>query len=336
MERRRLLGFMVILIILMITLLAACSGEAALEAQPTTPPYVESVGEYVIETVIVEAERPIEAPSADEYVEQDYQEGDESRAKVLQASLPQTDRMIIKDAVMDLLVDNTDIAIAQVGQMAADYGGYIISSQSFLQNDNKYATLRIAVPSGNFENVMNNLRSLAIRVIQETASGQDVTAEYVDLESRLENLEATAARVRTFLEEAETVEEALAVNQELSELEAEIEQVKGQMRFYEGRSAFSTITVSLEPQLPTPTPTPTVTPTPTPTPGPGWDPGETLQTSAGVLESLVKGTITVLIWFLVIVGPFALVALIIFLLVRWIWKRTRKPKSTQSMDQTGQ
>ena len=303
---------------LLVVLLAACVGS---ESRDTVDEAI--VIEAQGETVMAAPEEPIEAPRG---------EVDESSSMGSGANLalvPPVQRMVIKDAEMELLVDNTDAAMAQVTQMANDYGGYIISAQTWFTGEHKFATVRLGVPSGNFETVLNNLRNLGIKVVKETVSGQDVTAEYVDLETRLTNLEATAERVRGFLDEADTVEEALKVNQQLSQLEGEIEQVKGQMRFYEGRSAFSTITVSLTPQFPTPTPTLTPTPTPTPTPEPGWNPGATLEKSAGVLETLAKFTVDVLIWLVVIAGPFAIVALIIFLVGRSIWRRTKRTEPTE-------
>src|SRR3990172_5309040 len=106
-----------------------------------------------------------------------------------------------------------------------------------------YATLPLGIPSSQFEKALIFLRSLALQVTRETATGQDVSAEYTDLQSRLTNLEATAARVRDFLKDAKTIEDSLRISQQLSELESQIEQIKGQMSFYEGRAAFSTVTV---------------------------------------------------------------------------------------------
>jgi hypothetical protein len=163
---------------------------------------------------------------------------------------PASPRMVIKDAELELLVSDTDLATDQVTQMAADYGGYIISSQTWYSGPYKYATLRLAVPSDSFETALNYLRHLGLNVIRETASGQDVSAEYVDLQSRLSNLQATAARVQLFLDDAKTVQEALLVNQELSMLEQQIEQIEGQMNYYEGRSSYSTVTVLISPEPP--------------------------------------------------------------------------------------
>jgi hypothetical protein len=129
-------------------------------------------------------------------------------------------RLVIKNAELALLVADTDSAIDRTAQIAADTGGYILSSrvwyQEWLGESYKYATITLSVPSDQFESAMRRLRGLAVQVIDETASGQDVTDEYVDLQSRLGNLIATRDRIRSFLDRAMTVEEALQINEELS------------------------------------------------------------------------------------------------------------------------
>jgi hypothetical protein len=212
-------------------------------------------------------------------------------------------RMIIKDAVLEILVHDTDLAIAQLTQMAADNGGYILDEQTSIKDGYKYATLRLGIPSSAFEKTLNYVRQLGVQVLQETTSGQDVSAQYTDLQSKLTNLEATAARVREFLKNAQTVEESLKINGQLSDLEGQIEQVKGQMNYYQGRAAYSTVTLSLQPQLPT---LPPAAPTPTPTPTPGWNPGRTLGQASGVLVTATQGTVDVVIWLVVVLGPLAL------------------------------
>src|SRR4029079_16444262 len=110
------------------------------------------------------------------------------------------------------------------------------------------------------------------RVLSEAASGTDATQEYVDAQSQLANLEATQARIRQFLEQAKTVEEALRVNARLTEIEGQIGQLKGRLQFLSQRAAYSTIAVQLQqPAPPTPTPSATPTPSPTPTPETLWN-----------------------------------------------------------------
>jgi hypothetical protein len=233
---------------------------------------------------------------------------------------PVGNKMVIKDAELEVLVQSTDVAIAQVNQLTADYGGYIISTQSWYTDGFKHATLRLGIPSASFETILNQLRDIGLRVISETASGQDVSNEYVDLQSKLTNLEATAARIRDFLNHAKTIEETLTISAQLAELEAQIEQVKGQMRYYEGRAAYSTVTINLVPQHPTPTPTLTPTPippTPIPTSTPGWNAADTFDEASDVLVNLTQNTIDLLIWIILVILPIAAVAGIIIWIVRW-------------------
>jgi hypothetical protein len=235
--------------------------------------------------------------------------------------------LVIKDAELELLVRDSDTALAQVTQMASDYGGYIISAQTWYVDGFKHASLRLGIPSVAFEKALNQLRGLALQVLRENATGQDVSAEYNDLQSRLTNLEATAARVREFLADAKTVEESLRISRELAQLETQIEQIKGQMRFYEGRAAFSTVTVYITPQYPTPTPsltpTPTATPTATPTPTstPAWDPGDTFGEASGVLKGMTQSTVDALIWLAVVAGPPILILVLFFGGLRWLLRR---------------
>jgi hypothetical protein len=146
-----------------------------------------------------------------------------------------------------------------------------------------------------------------------------VSTEFVDVQSRVTNLEATAARIREFLTQAKDVNEALVVNAKLAEVEAEIEQAKGRMQYLKDRAAYSTLTVSIEPQRPTPTPSPTLDPTPTPTPA-VWRPDKTFGAAAGTLTGLLQVLIDALIWFCVVVAPFLLPVVIVWVL----WRRMQQ------------
>jgi len=240
----------------------------------------------------------------------------------------QNQRMIIKNAEIKLLVEKTDTAIDRAMQVVGDVGGYIISSRVWFQDANgqnyKYASLSIGVPVDQFETAMRRLRGVALRVLDENASGQDVTSEYVDLQSQLGNLEATRDRIRTFLDNAKTVEESLRINQELTTIEGQIEQVKGRMNFLSNRSAYSTITVNFEPDIPpaTPMPTPTLVPSPTPI---VWRPGETVQRASGAVTSIYQGFVDLAIWFFLVIIPLiAPPALVIWGIYKLATRKSKK------------
>lgn len=233
-------------------------------------------------------------------------------------------RMIIKNGEMRLLVADTDSAMDRVLQIASDAGGYILSSRTWFDENvsasDKYASLTLSVPVDQFELVLNRLRGVAVRMLDENATGQDVTAEFVDLGSRLANLRATRDRIRTFLDEAKTVEEALKVNEQLSDVEAQIEEAQGRINYLKGRAAYSTINLTLEPELP---PTPTPTPTPTAT---SWNPGATVERATLSLRGLAQGLVEALIWLGVVVLPFVVVIGVIGWGVWYLYRRLRRTK----------
>ncbi len=247
------------------------------------------------------------------------------------------DRLIIKNAEIKLLVQNTDVSLDGVTQIVGDVQGYIISARIWYQDyygqNYKYATLTMGVPADQFELALRRLRGLAVRVLDETASGEDVTDKYVDLQSRLRNLEVTRDRIQGFLEQAKTVDEALRINQELSNIEAQIEDTKGKINYYSNRAAYSTITVHLQPDLPpvVATPTPTLTPTPTPTLAPirplrPWDAGRTFQKAGNALIVAYRAVIDLTIWILMVIMPiFAPPVLIGWLIWRLVRRKSGEP-----------
>jgi Domain of unknown function (DUF4349) len=245
-----------------------------------------------------------------------------------------SNRMIVKNADVKLTVKDTDVAIDRTTQIIGDSGGYIVSSrvwyQDYYGNNLKYAAITIGVPVDEFEKVLSKLRGLAIKVVDETAAGDDVTKQYVDLQSQLTNLESTRARIQDFLKDAKTVDEALRINQELSNVEGQIEQIKGQMNYLNDRSAYSTITINLEPEFPVLTPTPTSTPRPTATAIP-WNPGETFGEARNTVTVLYQGIANFLIWLGVVILPILLPpALILWGVWKLLNRKTVKPSAVKS------
>ena len=236
---------------------------------------------------------------------------------------------IVKNADIRLLVKDTDRALDGVTQAVADVQGYMISSRTWFQpydgKNYKYATLTIAVPVDQFENTMRRLRSLAVQVLDENASGEDVTNQYVDLQSQVTNLEGERDRIRTFLSQATNVDDVLRLDLELSRVEGQIEQLKGQMNYLSNRAAFSTITINLEPQLPklVPAPTPTATPLPPQGLGP-WDPGVTAMHASDAVISTYRLVADFLIWVFVGVVPIIAPPALLVWLVVWLIRRRER------------
>jgi len=154
-------------------------------------------------------------------------------------------RMIVHTGNVALVVEDIAVAMEQIGSMAGGFEGYVVSSRVWKQRERLFGNISIRVPAEHFDNSMTMLRQIAVEVTSETTSSRDVTEEYVDLKARLENLEATEIQLHSIMQKAETVEEILEVQRELSKVRGEIEQVKARMQYLERTSATSLININL-------------------------------------------------------------------------------------------
>jgi len=133
-------------------------------------------------------------------------------------------------------------------QIATEFGGYVVSSHISGEEQDRRGTISIRVPDDKFEPTLAELRNLAVRVKSESTSSRDVTEEYIDLEARLKNAEATESQYLALLDKATDVEDILRIYDSLSRVRSEIEQIKGRMQYLERTSSMSLITVYLEPE----------------------------------------------------------------------------------------
>jgi hypothetical protein len=233
------------------------------------------------------------------------------------------ERLIIRNAWLDLVVPDTEAALDEVNDLVDELGGYVVESNlnQYQEGLQAYVTLRI--PAESLDDALARIRALATEVRGERVSGQDVTEDYVDLQSRLRYLEATEKRLLEFLEEAEDTEAALAVYENLQQIQADIEQVKGKIQFLEQSAAMATVTLEIIPdELAQPIQVG------------GWHPEGTLrnafQTLIRVLQFLVDAAIVILVLIVPVLVAIAIPIAGLFFLIRAIVRRRRARKAKQA------
>lgn len=192
------------------------------------------------------AEVPQEmAPSApweeEKYVEEDRSAGDAGSDEATGI-----ERKIVKTGYITLEVEDMVEAMDEVAAVADGLGGYVVSSQRREGEWGLSGQVNIRVPADRFDEAFDRLRRLAENVPYESTEARDITEEYVDLEARLRNLEATEEQYLALLEEAGTVAEMLEVQEALWNVRWQIEQIKGRMTYLERTSDMSLINVELE------------------------------------------------------------------------------------------
>ena len=157
------------------------------------------------------------------------------------------ERMIIRTGEVSLVVDDVIEAMDEIAQVVEELGGYVVSSRVSGEEKDMRGRISFRVPADKFDLALTELRDLAVRVESESTDSQDVTEEYIDLQARLNNAEATENQYLALLEKAEEVEDILKIYDSLSRVRNEIEQIKGRMQYLERTTSMSLIWVRLEP-----------------------------------------------------------------------------------------
>jgi PKD repeat protein len=156
------------------------------------------------------------------------------------------ERMVIKSAYLALVVEDVGASLVQITSLADAFGGYVVNSDIREDQNRLYASVSFRVDSTRFNEALQALRSLAVDIRSESTSGQDVTEEYVDLDAKLRNLEASEAQLLELMKQAGDVSEILDVQRELTDTRGQIEQIKGRMQYLEQSSTLAFINTSLE------------------------------------------------------------------------------------------
>jgi PKD repeat protein len=153
--------------------------------------------------------------------------------------------MVVRTGNLQLVVSDVASALDNIVSIANGNGGYVINSQKWKEGERNIGTISIRVLAENYDKTIASLRALAVSVTSESSSSQDVTQEYIDLDSRVKNLEATEAQLLKIMETATKTEDILSIQRELTNVRGEIEQIKGRMQYLERTSSTSLIDIRL-------------------------------------------------------------------------------------------
>lgn len=178
---------------------------------------------------------PSPAPAFEPAAESGAQAGQRAElAAVVDSTRPAHDRIIVYTARFHLSTVDVEAALSSARALCTDAGGYMDA----LTSD----SITMRVPAERFSSVVDEIRKLG-QVLSREVNALDVTDEYVDLQLRLRNAEATRDRLLAILEKAQTVKETLEVERELSRVREEIERIKGRLAQLDRQTTFSTITI---------------------------------------------------------------------------------------------
>ncbi|MBP9694897.1 MAG: DUF4349 domain-containing protein [Candidatus Magasanikbacteria bacterium] len=216
------------------------------------------------------------------------------------------DRLIIKSANISLLVKDVPNSIQSVQKYVTENKGFVVSSN--VAKDGLgftgYVTFRIPVET--FNASLAAVAGLG-EVKSQQVDGQDVTAEFVDVEAQLKNLKATEAQFLQIMSRAQKIEDVLAVQRELTNVRSQIESFEGRKKYLSQSAAMSTVTVNLATN---PNDLPVIEKEPS------WKPLAVFKDAVRSLLELGKGIVNFLIIFVVFIPVWALIGLVVWTVYR--------------------
>jgi hypothetical protein len=239
------------------------------------------------------------------------------------------ERMVIMNVDLTIVIPDPEAKMAEISAMAESLGGFVVSMnmyQTTLYSGDTVPEgyISIRVPAEKLGTALSQIKSDVVEVRNETRSGQDVTADYVDLKSRLSALESARDQLQAIMDAATKTEDVLNVFSQLQYYNEQIERVKGQMKYYEEASDYSLITITLVAEE-----------TIQPIKIGNWTPSESARNAIQGLINFLQGFVDFLVYFFLLVLPILIVvlgpiALIVRLIVRGVRRRKAKKAALAS------
>ncbi len=223
--------------------------ESAFKADGKPESYAAAVADeaYANEEVmkVVEGEAMVEKQiEVDNDASASAEEADGQQVNI---SFQQQTRKIVRNADMHIETADPNAVQLAISNIATVRGGWLVSSQT---SDGSMFNITIRVPADSLDQVLAEIEELADKLIYNSVTSADFTEEFIDLDARRNTLETTINELRELLIDEERfrdLSEILKVQQEITSLQTQLEQIDGRLRFISQSVAFSRITVKIQP-----------------------------------------------------------------------------------------
>lgn len=263
-------------IILLAFTLAGCSGSSA-----NLAPVGQAVGDA--------AGKPQPAPAA----------GGAPVDGSSQAIGARDDAKIIRTGTMDLEVSDVPSAVRAARDAIVALGGYVGASNTSNKGDQPTAEITYRIPADRWEAALDSLRSLnglTTKVVTESTAAVEVTAQVVDLEARIRNLQASEVALLGIAAKATKISDVLEVQARLTEVRGQIEQLTAQLKDINDRAGFATLAVRYNVPL-----------VALEVAARNWEPKTAIDEAAATMLAILQNLVTAGIWFAIVWLPILIV-----------------------------
>ena len=185
-----------------------------------------------------------------EYADEVSEENGSSQAETVEKG-ETTGRKLIRNVDMDVETESFDVLLASAQSQAEELGGYIesssISNSSYASSTSaaRSARLTARIPSEKLDGYLAGI-SKQSNVTRKSESTEDVTLQYVDLQSHKKALLAEQESLLSMMEQAESIEDIIAINEQLTDVRYQIESMESQLRTYDNQVDYSTVNLYID------------------------------------------------------------------------------------------
>lgn len=217
------------------------------------------------------------------------------------------DRMVVKTGSLSMVVKDVRNAVSAITKYTLEKNGFVVSSNIGKSGLAPYATVVVRLPVAVFDGGVGDIKNLG-EVESENLTGEDVTSQYVDMDARLRNLQATESQLLTIMARAGQIKDVLDVQRELTTVRGQIESLKGQMKYLNDSAQMSSLTIILSTD---PNELPVVEKDRN-----AWKPLAILKDAVRSLKVSLQSAVGSLIWVLVYLPVWILIMVALWLVVK--------------------
>ncbi len=154
-------------------------------------------------------------------------------------------KKIIRDGSINMEVEKLAEAKLFIDTTLKAFGAYYENETFESNNYESLYRLKIRVPASNFDNLINAANEQGGKILLKNINARDVTEEFYDITTRLENNQSYLEQYRKLLDRARTINDILEIQEKIRVIEEEMDSKKGQLKFLSDQVGYSTLNLTL-------------------------------------------------------------------------------------------
>jgi hypothetical protein len=151
---------------------------------------------------------------------------------------------IVKTGSLSLQVSAIDSTLLKARAAIIGVGGYVSDQQRSNDGDQSTAVVTYRIPASRWDDALDALGGLAVKVLGEDTQSVEVTGQVIDLGARITNLQVTEQALQLIMDKATKISDILDVQNQLTAVEGQIEELNGQLSHLTDQAAMGTLAVT--------------------------------------------------------------------------------------------